>query len=179
MTLACEAVAKGTSVRRAAEEYQVPRATLHDRVSGKVQVGANSGPPRYLTDDEERELADFLTNCAKIGYARTRIQVLAIVQQAVKTKWLEVKVTNGWRESFKRRHPDIKLRTPETLSYARMVSSSPSILDRYYDLLESTLKENKLLEKPGQVFNADESGMPLDPPSLMVAPVAFTSNLYR
>lgn len=103
MALAYKAVAEGKcSVRRAAEEYQVPRATLHDRVSGKVQFGACSGPPRYLSDTEESELSDFLRNCAQIGYARTRLQVLAIVQQAVKEKRVEVKVTNGWWESFKR-----------------------------------------------------------------------------
>ena len=37
LKLAYEAVTRsGYSVRRAAEEYQVPRSTLHDRVSGKV-----------------------------------------------------------------------------------------------------------------------------------------------
>ncbi len=146
----------------------MPRTTLHYRVSGKVQFGTCSGPPRYLTDDEESELADLLRNCAKVGYARTRLQVLAIVQRAVKEKGLEVKVTNGWWESFKRRHKDLKLRTAEPLSYARMTSSSPTVFDNHYDLLESTLTENSLKDKPCQVFNADESGMPLDPPSLKV-----------
>ena len=92
----------------AAEEYQVPRATLHDRVSGKVQFGACSGPPKYLTNDEESELADFLRNCARIGDARTRLQVLAIVQQVVREKGLQGKVTNDWWETSKHRHQDIK-----------------------------------------------------------------------
>ena len=66
----------------------------------------------------------------------------------------------------------MKLRTAEPVAYARVVSSSPAILDYYFDLLESTLEENGLTEKPCQIFNADESGMPLDPPSLkVVAPM--------
>ncbi len=49
-----EAVTKGgCSVRRAAEEYSVPPSTLHDRVSGRIQHGATSGPPSYLNDEEE------------------------------------------------------------------------------------------------------------------------------
>ena len=32
----------------------------------------------------------------------------------------------------------------------------------YFDLLEETMKENKLDAKPGQIFNIDESAMPLD-----------------
>lgn len=72
----------------AAGEYQVPRATLHNRVSGKVQFGACSGHPKYLTSDEESELVDFLQNCLWIRYAQTCLQVLAIVQQVVHEKGL-------------------------------------------------------------------------------------------
>ena len=55
---------EGTSVRRAAEEYGVPRSTLGDRVSGRVCHGAVSGPPRYLSEEEEEELVRFLLGCA-------------------------------------------------------------------------------------------------------------------
>ena len=124
MHKACQAVTEdGCSVRRVAEEYHVPRSTLHDRVSGRIQHGATSGPPRYLNAEEEQELADFLSNCAKVGYARTRLQVLALVQNTVEKKGLDVRVTSGRWESFKRRNPDLKLRTAEPLSYARLIAS--------------------------------------------------------
>lgn len=166
---AYEAVVSGElSVRRAAEEFDVPRATLHDRLTGRIQFGVSSGPPKYLTDDEENELALFLKNCAKVGYARNRLQVINLVQQIVAKKNLDVKVTHGWWESFKRRHHDLTLRTAERLAYIRMVSSSDAILDNYFDVLESTLSENDLLERPCAIFNMDESGMPLDPPSLKI-----------
>ena len=93
---AYDAVTKrGLSVRRASEEYRVPRSTLHDRISGKVQFGARSGPPAYLTQQEENELEDFICNCAKIGYARTRLQVIALVQHVTKEKGLNVTVPGG------------------------------------------------------------------------------------
>ena len=41
---ACEAVHKGMSIRRAAEEYAIPRSTLHDHISRRVVFGAKSGP---------------------------------------------------------------------------------------------------------------------------------------
>lgn len=34
---------------------------------------------------------------------------------------------------------------------------------QYFDLLERTLAENDLIDKPSQIFNLDETGMPLDP----------------
>ena len=45
-------VRDGLSVRRAAEEFDVPRTTLGDRVSGWVIPGAVSGKSRYLSEKE-------------------------------------------------------------------------------------------------------------------------------
>ena len=67
-----------------------------DRITGKVQFNTHSGPPRYLSDNEENELAQFLQSCASIGYGRTKKDVLAIVQSVVESKGLKVQVSTGW-----------------------------------------------------------------------------------
>ena len=87
---------------------------------------------------------------------------MALVQQTLKDKGLDVRVSNGWWESFKRRNPKLALRTAEPLSYARMIAGNPDVLNYYYDLLENTLVENDLVDKPSQIFNTDETGLPLD-----------------
>ena len=153
------------SFRRAAEEYGVPRQTLHDHVSGHVQFGQHSGPPRYLTDEEEDELENFLTGCASIGFARSRQQVIAVVQEVVNRKGMRVTVTQGWWDSYKRRHPILTLRTASPLSYARAVANNQDVIDNYYTTLKQALVENEIMEKPTQIFNLDETGMPLDPPA--------------
>ena len=57
MELALKEVSEGSlTVRRAALQYDVPKSTLHDRVTGKVDPGAKVGAPRYLDDEEEEEL---------------------------------------------------------------------------------------------------------------------------
>ena len=38
----------------------MPRITLKDRISGRVEHGAKSGPPGFLTPEEDQELVDFL-----------------------------------------------------------------------------------------------------------------------
>ena len=157
------------SIGRAAEQYGVPKTTLYDRIKGRTVEDGHSGPRRYLTDEEESTLVSFIKNCAEIGCGKSRSQVLSIVQRVVDIKGLEVKVSGGWWDSFRRRHKDITLRSAEKLSYIRSIASSPDILDRYYDLLQTTLEQNDLLEKPCQIWNLDESGMPLDPTPLKVA----------
>ena len=81
MVRAFEAVQQGElSVCRAAEEYGVPRSTLQDKVAGRSVLNARSGWA-LLTANEEKHLADFLIGCASIGYAKSRKDVLSIVQQ--------------------------------------------------------------------------------------------------
>ena len=151
------------TVRRAAEAYQVPKSTLQDHLSGRVAAGAKSGPPKYLSDVEEEELGNFLIGSARIGYARSKKQVLAIVQNVVAKKGLNVVVSHGWWESFQRRHSNVTIRSAEHLSYSRAIASSPEVLDHYYDVLEQALVDNELQNSPSQIFNMDETGMPLEP----------------
>ena len=93
MSRAYKAVIAGMCIRRVAEEYNVPRSTLHDRVSGKVVLGSKSGPRKYLDSNEEAELANFLSGCSAIGYSRTRKQVVEIVQNVVDKKGIDAVVS--------------------------------------------------------------------------------------
>ena len=43
------------------------------------------------------------------------------------------------------------------------MGSNPCIIRRYFDLLEMKVEQNDLLKKPAQIFNLDETDMPLDP----------------
>ena len=46
-------------------------------------------------------------------------------------------------------------------AYCRAVSTNHVVIDKYFDLLEEVLKSNYLTKKPHLIFNADETGMPL------------------
>ena len=53
------------------------------------------------------------------------------------------------------------------MALVRFHCTDKETIGSYYDLLETVMKEN-LLDKPGQLYNVDETGMPLDPPKLRV-----------
>ena len=92
-------------------------------------------------------------------------RMLAIVQQVVNGKNINATVSCGWWDSFKKTNPDVVLRCPEPLSKIRLNSTSNEVLSRYCDILQCTLSEYKLHNMPTQIYNLDESGMPLDPKS--------------
>ena len=54
------------------------------------------------------------------------------------------------------------MRAPTPLSKARAAASDPTVLNRYFDFLEDVLVKNDLLGEACQIFNMDETGMPLD-----------------
>ena len=45
----------------------------------------------------------------------------------------------------------------------RMDSTNKEAITQYYNLLEDTLQEYDLMNSPVQIYNMNESGMPLDP----------------
>ena len=169
MASALTAITKeGMTVRQAATHFRLPKSTLGDRVSGRVVTGTTSGPATYLDQEEEEELVKFLLRCSEIGYAKSRKQVLSLVKRLMEKKRDNALVTSGWWQSFCGRHPNLTLRAPAPLSKARAQATDPAMLTRYFDLLEEVLTENDLLDRPCQVFNMDESGMPLDPSHVKV-----------
>ena len=113
----------GLSYRKASTLYGVPRSTIADRITGKVIDGTKSGPSKYLLDSEEKELAKFLIGCAKIGFAKSRMEVLAIVRQTLAKKRgvpiEDVTITSGWWSSFKNRHPQLTLCTATPVSSSK------------------------------------------------------------
>ena len=149
------------AMRRAAICYGIVPSTLHDRISGKVKDGATRGVVPYLTKQEEEEFASFLARCADIGYAHSLPQVLALAQQIVDHKGINTMVTRGWWKRFCQRNPQLSYRTAVSLSVARAVATDMHVMDRYFEMLTDTLSDNGLMHKPMQLYNCDETGMPL------------------
>ena len=164
MIRAMEAVKSGVmGTNQAAREFDVPATTLKDRLPGRVKHGSKPGPAPYLTEEEERELAEFFIQVARLGYGKTKQEVLDILRKTLEKKKVNTSKFNGegWWIRFKERHPQLSLRTADPLSMSRANSLSQATIDAYFNLLEETLKENQLLDKVSRIYNMDESGMPL------------------
>ena len=50
--------------------HGVPLSTLKDRLSGRVTHGRKPGHKPYTTEQEEKELTDYLVLAAKVGYSK-------------------------------------------------------------------------------------------------------------
>ena len=110
----------------------MPRSTPGDRISGRAIPGSTSGPPKYLSTQEE-ELVQFLMDCASIGYRHGRLEVVAMVQCVCHEHGIEKVITHGWWESFCHRHPDVTLRVTASLSLSRAKSTDVNVINKYFD----------------------------------------------
>ena len=161
---AMNAVKEGLmGVNRAALEFAVPRTTLKDRISGRVIHGTNTGRKPYLSLEEEKELVEFLLKCSKMGYGKTRGEVMKIVEATMQQKGMKnCRISPGWWSAFYKRWPQISLRKGDSFPIAREKMTTHGVLESYFNMLEETLEEYNLKDKPAQIYNCDELGMPLE-----------------
>lgn len=61
-----------------------------------MAFGSHSGPKHYLSNEE---LVHFLGKVASLGHAKTKKEVMAIVEEIVAGKGKEEHVSSGWWES--------------------------------------------------------------------------------
>ena len=145
---------------------------LRDRVAGNVKHGTNPGPTPYLTKGEERELVSFLVDVAKPGYGKSRGEIKQIAENVARDKKVlkRTKMSNGWYRRFMERQSHLSLRNnDDATAEVWMDCLSPETMKQYFDLLKDVVEENDLTESPGQIYNVDETGIPLDhrPPEIV------------
>ena len=151
-----------TSLRAASIMYGIPRATLSDYYLGKSALGSRPGCS-YLTGEEEGELVSFLFQVAQIGFPCTKKQVIAIVQEIVDSKGIDRVVIPGWWQRFSECHPNVTLNSAIPLSHCRAKAATKEVLDSYFDILHDCLEANGMLDKPGAIYNCNETGLLINP----------------
>ncbi|XP_072179879.1 uncharacterized protein [Diadema setosum] len=159
------------SQRQASVQYGIPRSTIFDKLSGRrPEEYCKLGRAPYLTPAEEDRLAQWAIQMSRIGYGRTREQIMKMAQTIVTAEGRETPFTDNkpgkkWFAHFMKRNPTLSLRNPQGLGIERAVLTCDK-LDRWYNGLHDFLKaENamSILECPHRIWNADESGFALSP----------------
>ena len=161
MLTALKAVEEGQPVNQIARDHGTPKTTLKDHVSGKVTHGTNPGPTPYLSIVED-ELGNFLKSCAEVGYGKTRRDAMGIAESiAVDKRVLKGEnISVGWWRRFLERQPNLTLRRGGSTAHVQLDAVYPETMDQYFRLLGEVLMEHNLVDKPLQIYNVDESGVP-------------------
>ena len=126
----------GMSVHEAARLYNLPYETLRRRVVEKVDLECRSGPLTVLTEDEEDELASYCVKMANMGFGLSRSDVMVVafkIAEASGRKHLftDSAASRAWNDGFRSRHPQLTLRSTQSLSHARASCANREIISDY------------------------------------------------
>jgi len=108
---------------------------VHRRVKGLVEVGSRPGPDPVLSSAEDR-LASYLIEMANMGFGLSHQEVMHFAFQIAEQSGVKHPFRNGtagrkWFKSLQSRHPNLTLRTPEALSYARAKSVNARTIEDF------------------------------------------------
>ena len=70
-------------------------------------------------------------------------------------------VTRGWWQRFCERNKQLCHRTAVPFLVQRAIATDADVLDRYFSMLMETFTENGVLNRASQIYNCDETGLPL------------------
>ncbi|XP_030752340.1 uncharacterized protein LOC115879587 [Sitophilus oryzae] len=183
---ALTAINNGTSQRKAALQFKVPRATLQFRASENFHDKTTRGPNPILSLDEETRLKDWICACQKKGFP-LRIED---VQHSVKgfldaypreNPFIDNMPGKGWYRSFLKRNPEVTLRTPEAITAASSNISEKDIR-KWFSGVEQYLDQKgyyDILKDPSRIFNGDETCFYLSPKNKRVLAVRGSKNVYE
>ena len=104
-----------------------------------------------------------------VGFAPSRRDVREIAYNmaellGLKTTFNKEEKMAGkvWLSSFLRRNPELTVRKSEGCSRPRTEGMNKTEVSNYFNLLQKVLAENNLLDKPGNIWNADETGVQMN-----------------
>jgi len=127
----------------------------------------NPGPSNALAKEEEDALVSYLIYMAQRGFPLTRTMTKAFawaiaIRSGHGGRFGENGPSEHWWSLFMKRHPELSLRKTDKLNRSRAETLNLEVVKQYFDLLEETLEKNNLKHSPRQLYNCDETFLPLD-----------------
>lgn len=169
LVAAIQAVRNGSSIKGAGEDFGIPRKTLERRLRKNDPSKGRMGPDSLFGRDNEMKLVRHIKKMQNSGFPSSlddvrRVAYFFAEQLKLRHKFNKEKERAGydWFNSFLRRHPDLSLRKAEGVSIARKQGMNREEVGNHFQRLEACLKENALFNKPGCIYNVDETGLQLN-----------------
>ena len=165
MQKAIEAVNKGMAVRTASRKFDVPQMALKRRILKKnvfaIDAKKSLGSKQCVfTPEQEKELVDHILNMESMTTHDVRNLAYQLAERNnIRHPFSPEKQTAGkdWLVGFRKRHPEISLRSPEATSAARARAFNKPVVSKFFSLL------NELNDKgqfpPHRIFNVDETSI--------------------
>jgi hypothetical protein len=150
-----------------AKDFHVARQTLKDHLAGKLPRNKAHSDLMHLTDEEETELAQWITMLTQRGYApryRTVRELAEIIRnrRVIGVNDDDIQLVDydefgkDWVARFMSRHPQLKKARRKWIESARIKDVSPERFMKWFDDLNTIVEDYNIKSK--NIYNMDESG---------------------
>lgn len=154
---------------QASIENGVPRKTLERRFKSGNTTKGGMGPTCSLGMKNEERMVHHIKTMQKHGFPLTRNDLRSLTYNFANQPKIKHKFNNNtqkagyeWLYSFLSRHPNVSVRKSESLSLARSLCMNREKVNEYFKLLGEIFEQNGLFNKPGSIYNMDETGLQLN-----------------
>lgn len=163
MTLALQAYKDGyfTSIRGAANAYDLPESTLRSRVNGCPSRRDSRSANLKLTVIEETTLVQWILSMDERGLpprAPSIQQMANLLLQKRSDKNQDNPLTVGtrWVYNFVKRHNSLQSRYNRPYDYQRAKCEDPTVIRNWFQLVQNTIAKYGIQEE--DIYNFDETG---------------------
>ena len=155
---------KKLSLGKAATIYSVPKSTIHDYLKKEVMKEPKTGRKTLFSEEQERELEDYIIKCSKLFYGLSIEMVRKIAFKFAEVNNLKHNFDKtsqmagkDWFYGFKKRHPNISLRKPESTSINRITAFNETEVKMFFNNLEALIIKYQFDDN--HIYNVDETGI--------------------
>jgi hypothetical protein len=147
-----------SSVREIAREFDVPRSTLRDRLSGRTTRSTTRANSQKLTSYEEESLQKWILSMDSRGAAPrpSTVREMADLLLAARGSTPPLLVGQNWVTNFVKRHPTLSCRFSKRYNYERAKCEDPKIISEWFSLVQKTILTYGI--DPDDIYNFDETG---------------------
>lgn len=124
------------------------------------------GPDSMLGEANENKLVQHIKKAQKCGFPMTVPDVRKLAYNFAESLKINHKFNkekgcagSDWFRSFLRRYSDLSIHNAEGVYLGRGEGMNRSDVENYFTLLQEVLEQNELFDKPGCIYNVDETGL--------------------
>jgi hypothetical protein len=150
-----------SSIRAAAQTYNIPFRTLSYRLRGRASRHETRANGHKLSSTEEQALLEWILSMDARGYPPTislvRNAALQLLSERVGHAHASIGV--NWPTNFVRRQPALQARYTRKYDYQRAQCEDPELISAWFQLVADTITKYGIVSD--DIYNFDETGFAL------------------
>lgn len=168
-------VREGTSIRSAAELFNIPYSTLRERLVEEKPAPPSFGTKPVFSAEKEKEIAEHCVKMSLMFFGLTKLELRKAVFDYAEKNGIPHRFNKDnklagkdWLEGFLKRNDRISIRKPEATSVNRIKAFNKQEVDKFFQNLDELMSKYNF--QPDRIYNFDETGKNIvHKPKLIIA----------